>query len=94
MRIKTLFIVVSALAVLGLSQLPVVSGEQVWIKCHITCRCLENDSLANLQFDIPIDRSPDIGHDADLTCKSYGYQVCADCCNGLKFSYTYKVTSP
>jgi len=72
----------------------VASGQQLWTKCHITCRCLQDDSVGNFATTIPIDRSPDIGFDADLACKSYGHRVCLDGCNGLKFSYTYQVTSP
>lgn len=68
--------------------------NQVWTKCHITCRCLQDNSVGNFSFVIPVDRSPDIGFDADLACKTYGHQVCSDGCNGLKFSYTYQVTSP
>jgi len=70
------------------------TGEQVWTKCHITCRCLDNDSVGNFSFVIPVDRSPDIGFSADEACKAYGQRVCLDGCNGLKFSYTYQVTSP
>lgn len=68
--------------------------DQVWTKCHITCRCLQDNSVGNFSFVIPVDRSPDIGFDADLACKSYGNKICSDGCNGLKFSYTYQVTSP
>lgn len=50
--------------------------------------------MGNFAFDVVIDRSPDIGFEADLTCKSYGHRVCSDGCNGTKFSYTYQVTSP
>ena len=67
---------------------------QVWTKCHITCRCLHDNSVGNFQFVIPVDRSPDIGFDADWACKVYGHRICADGCNGTKFSYTYQVTSP
>lgn len=69
-------------------------GDQVWVKCHITCRCLQDNTVGNFAFDVVIDRSPDIGFEADLTCKSYGHWVCSDGCNGTKFSYTYQVTSP
>jgi len=69
-------------------------ADQVWIKCHITCRCLQDNTVGNFAFEVAIDRSPDIGFDADLTCKSYGHWVCSDGCNGTKFSYTYQVTSP
>ncbi len=69
-------------------------GQQVWTKCHITCRCLQDNSVANFSFMIPVDRSPDIGFEADLACKSYGERICPDGCNSLKFAYTYQVTSP
>lgn len=69
-------------------------GEQLATKCHITCRCLQNNSVGNFSFVIPIDRSPDIGYDADQACRAYGYRVCLDGCNSRKFSYTYQVTSP
>jgi hypothetical protein len=68
--------------------------NQVWTKCHITCRCLRDNSVGNFSFMIPVDRSPDVGFDADMACKRYGHQICLDGCNGLKFSYTYQVTSP
>ncbi|MGC8603662.1 MAG: hypothetical protein ACP5VS_08250 [Desulfomonilaceae bacterium] len=68
--------------------------DQVWTKCHITCRCLQDNSVGNFSFVIPVDRTADIGYDADLACKTYGHKICADGCNGLKFSYTYQVTSP
>lgn len=70
------------------------AAMQVWTKCHVTCRCLADNSVANLAFVIPIDKSPDIGHEADLACKAYGHRACSDSCNGLKFSYTYQITSP
>lgn len=69
-------------------------GQQVWTKCHITCRCLQDNSVSNFSFAIPVDRSPDIGFEADLACKSYGERICPDGCNSLKFAYTYQVTSP
>src|SRR5512139_600241 len=69
-------------------------GQQIWTKCHITCRCLQDNTIGNFLFVIPVDRTPDIGYEADLACKSYGSRVCSDGCNGLKFSYTYQVTSP
>ncbi|MGO9572247.1 MAG: hypothetical protein ACLP5H_32420 [Desulfomonilaceae bacterium] len=69
-------------------------GGQVGTKCHITCRCLQDNSVGNLAFVIPVDQSPDIGYEADLACKAYGHRVCSEGCNGLKFSYTYQVTSP
>ncbi|MEW6138540.1 MAG: hypothetical protein AB1733_09930 [Thermodesulfobacteriota bacterium] len=82
-------IVVGAIGLSGLAH-----GEQVATKCHITCRCLQNNSVGNFSFVVPVDRSPDIAHDADLACKRYGFQVCLDGCNSRKFSYTYQITSP
>jgi len=90
---KTIIISVIA-AMLALTAAPAPFAGQVWTKCHITCRCLPGDSIANFTFVIPIDKSPDIGFDSDLACKNYGHKVCLDCCNGLKFSYTYQATSP
>jgi hypothetical protein len=86
--------IVVALVLVMSGSVPPAFGEQVWTKCHITCRCLSDNTVGNFAFDIPVDRSPDIGFEADLTCKSYGHRVCTDGCNGLKFSYTYQVTSP
>lgn len=70
------------------------SAGQVWTKCHITCRCLQDNSVGNFLFNIPLDTTPDVGFDADLACNQYAYRTCADGCNGTKFSYTYQVTSP
>jgi len=81
-------------AILILAPFAAAPAGQVLTKCHITCRCLCDDSIANFVFVIPIDKSPDIGYESDLACKSYGHRVCYDCCNGLKFSYTYQVVSP
>lgn len=67
---------------------------QVWTKCHVTCRCLQTSDVGNFMFVIPVDVTPDIGFEADLACKAYGSKVCSDGCNGTKFSYTYRVTSP
>lgn len=67
---------------------------QVWTKCHISCRCLQDNSVGNFAFMIPVDRSPDIGFEADMACKAYGHRTCYDGCNGLKFTYTYQVISP
>jgi hypothetical protein len=69
-------------------------GGQVWTKCHLTCRCLHDNSVGNFEFVIPVDASPDIGFDADWACTTHGHRVCADSCNGTKFAYTYQVTSP
>ena len=82
------------ITVLALASGTGVCGQQVWTKCHITCRCLQNNSIGNFSFVIPVDRSPDIGHEAHLACKTYGHRVCYDGCNGTKFSFTYQVTSP
>jgi hypothetical protein len=84
------------LLALVLTALPVcaAAGDQVLTKCHITCRCLQDNSVGNFAFVIPVDRSPDIGFEADMACKAYGHRVCSDGCNGLKFSYTYQVVSP
>jgi hypothetical protein len=72
----------------------VALGGQVGTKCHITCRCLQDNTVGNFAFVIPVDQTPDMGYEADLACKAYGHRVCSDGCNGLKFSYTYQVTSP
>jgi len=72
----------------------VSQAGQVWTKCHITCRCLQDNAVGNFSFVMPVDVSPDIGFDADLACKSYGDRICLDACNGLKYSFTYQVTSP
>lgn len=92
-RVRSAIIFVLAILFVG-GLLGTACGEQVLTKCHITCRCLQNDSVGNFAFVIPIDRSPDMGFDADQACKAYGHKVCLDGCNSRKFSYTYKVTSP
>jgi hypothetical protein len=71
-----------------------VGAGQVWTKCHITCRCTCDDSIGNFMFVIPVDKSPDIGWEADTACKAYGWRACQDGCNGVKFTYSYQVTSP
>ncbi len=74
---------------------PGVHAGSIWVKCHITCRCLTDNSVGNFQFMIPIDRSTDMGHEADLACKVYGHRTCSDGCNtNTKFTYTYQVTAP
>lgn len=83
-------VVACVLGVSGKAQ----AGGQVWINCHITCRCLHDNSVGNFSFDIAIDRSHDIGFQADQACKAYGHRVCSDGCNGLNFSYSYRVISP
>ena len=89
---KTVAVALAALVIL----IPFAACEagQVWTKCHITCRCLQDNSVGNFAFVIPVDVTPDIGFDADLACRSYGDKVCPDGCNGLKYSFTYQVTSP
>lgn len=67
---------------------------QVGTKCHITCRCLQDNTVGNFAFVIPVDQSPDIGYEADLACQAYGHRVCSDGCNSLKFTFSYQVTSP
>ena len=69
-------------------------GNQVWIKCHISCRCLQDDSVGNFEFVIPVDRTPDTGHSADAACKVVAHKACIAGCNSRKFAFTYKVTSP
>jgi len=85
-------VVIISAVILALSG--IACGQQVWTKCHITCRCLQDSSIANFSFVIPVDRSPDIGFEADQACKNYGQRICPDSCNSLKFAYTYQVTSP
>ena len=87
-------IVVTLATLLTVGIFSAVWGGQVGIMCHITCRCLQDNTIGNFAFIIPIDQTPDIGYDADLACKAYGHRVCSDGCNGLKFSYTYQTTSP
>ncbi len=87
----TVLVLVLALAAIPISA---AAGGQVLTKCHITCRCLQNNSVGNFAFVIPVDRTLDIGYAADMACKAYGHRVCSDGCNGLKFSYTYQVVSP
>ncbi len=89
LRRTSLFLIVIVLLSAGMA-----CAGQVWIKCHITCRCTCDDSIGNFAFMIPIDRSPDIGFEADMACKAYGHRVCSDGCNGLKFTYSYQVTGP
>lgn len=88
--LKTICVIVLCMMIPAVA----VAGDQVWTKCHITCRCLADNSVGNFEFVIPIDRSPDIAFEADLACKAYGSRVCPDGCNGSKYSYTYQVTSP
>jgi len=91
--LKRFFVLWSAIIIV-LGSFTFASAQQLWTKCHITCRCLQDDTVGNFAFTIPIDRSPDIGFEADEACKAYGQRVCLDGCNGLKFTYTYQVTSP
>jgi hypothetical protein len=69
-------------------------AEQLWTKCHVTCRCLHDNTIGNFAFTIPVDKSPDIGFEADWACKVYGEKVCSDGCNGTKYTFTYQVVSP
>ncbi len=92
-RLKSAFVMV-LLVVMAFCLAATAWGGQVWTKCHITCRCLHDDSVGNFDFVIPVDVSTDIGFDADWACKTHGHRVCADSCNGTKFAYTYQVTSP
>ncbi|MBI5249641.1 MAG: hypothetical protein HY912_09110 [Desulfomonile tiedjei] len=87
-------VVVLIAVALVIGSYAVASAEQVWTKCHITCRCLQDNTVGNFMFNIPLDRTPDTGFDADAACNSYAYRTCADVCNGTKFSYTFQVTSP
>jgi hypothetical protein len=87
-------IILSLMLLLTLSLLGAASAQQVVTKCHVTCRCLQDDSVGNFLFVVPIDRTPDMAFDADQACKAYGYRVCLDGCNSRKFSYTYQVTAP
>jgi hypothetical protein len=87
--------IIAALAVSVAILLPLNCGaQQVWTKCHITCRCLNDNTVGNFSFVIPVDKTPDIGYEADLACQVYGHRVCSEGCNGLQFSYTYQTTSP
>jgi hypothetical protein len=90
---RLLFVVLLAMC-LTLGALGAAWSEQVYVKCHITCRCSHDDSIGNFAFMIPVDKSPDTGFHGDQACKSYGNRICADSCNGTKFTYTYQVTSP
>ena len=87
-------VTIALAAALILTAATLCPAGQVWTKCHITCRCLQDNSVGNFAFVIPVDVSPDIGFDADLACKSYGDRICSDGCNSLKYSFTYQVTSP
>lgn len=87
-----LALALAAVMIVGLSA-SVLAG-QIWTRCHITCRCLHDNSVGNFEFILPVDVSADIGFDADWQCKVQGHRVCADGCNGTKFTYTYQVTSP
>jgi hypothetical protein len=92
-QVRAILIIISMLGILlGPAQSAV--AEQIWTKCHVTCRCLQDNTVGNFAFVIPIDKSPDVGFEADLACKAYGNRVCSDGCNGIKFNYSYQVTSP
>jgi hypothetical protein len=90
-RCMVTFVLVLTMSVLVATA---AAGGQVLTKCHITCRCLQDNTVGNFAFVVPVDQTPDIGFDADMMCKAYGNRVCSDGCNGLKFSYTYQVVSP
>ena len=94
MRLSRLKIIVILTSLICLTLVSSNQADQVWTRCHITCRCLQDNTVGNFSFEIAVDRSPDIGFEADLACKSYGHRACSDGCNGTKFSYTYQVTSP
>lgn len=87
-------ITLAMLVLLALGLSSSAAAGQVWTKCHITCRCQCDNSVGNLAFMIPVDKSPDIGFEADQACNAYAHRACYDGCNGLKFTYTYQVTSP
>lgn len=92
-KATTIILILIALGVCLLTPSTPDAGE-TWIKCHITCRCLQDNTVGNFSFNIPVDTTPDIGFDADLACKRYGHHVCYEGCNGLKFTYTYQVVAP
>ncbi|MGD9817649.1 MAG: hypothetical protein AB7V04_03010 [Desulfomonilaceae bacterium] len=94
MKMARIFSIVILALVIGLGTPVTPDAGEIWIKCHITCRCALDNTVGNFSFNIPVDTSPDIGFDADLACKRYGYHVCYDGCNGLKFTYTYQVVAP
>ncbi len=94
MRLLRIAAALGLVVVMAYGAVEVVFAGQVWVKCDITCRCLSDGQIGNFTFVIPVDKSPDLGYDADSACKSYGHRVCSDGCNGLKFSYTYQVTGP
>jgi hypothetical protein len=87
-------VVIAALAVLAVGGSCIASASQVWINCHITCRCLHDDSVGNFKFVIPVDVTVDTGYEANEACRVYGNRVCADGCNGAKFTFTFQVTGP
>ena len=90
-KYKIAFVLVCALALVPAG---FACGEQVWTKCHITCRCTCDNTIGNFAFVIPVDRTPDIGFEADQACNAYAHRVCSDGCNGLKFTYSYQIVSP
>jgi hypothetical protein len=91
--VRNAVIVTLALVLILVAAASATAG-QVWTKCDITCRCLSNDQVGNFSFMVPVDTSPDVAFDAHEACKSYGHRICSDGCNGLKFTFTYQVTSP
>ncbi len=94
MKLSKRIFTVTLCVIIVLAGLTAGWAGQVWTKCHITCRCLQTSDVGNFMFVIPLDVTPDIGFEADMACKAYGARVCPDCCNGTKYSFTYKVTSP
>jgi hypothetical protein len=91
---RKISIVVSFVAALILAAYVTASAGEVWVKCHITCRCSHDDSVGNFLFVIPVETERDVTFEADWACKVYGNRVCADGCNGTKFTFTYQVISP
>lgn len=90
---KSITVILCCSSILVLACSSVMAGE-IGIKCHITCRCLHDNSVGNFEFVIPVAAGPDPAYEADQACRAYGHRVCADGCNGTKFSYTYKITAP
>jgi hypothetical protein len=94
MGLRKVAVVLALVTAMTLVLSPTVGGGQLWVKCHITCRCQHDDSVGNFLFTIPIDVSADTPYDSDWACRIYGNRVCADGCNGTKFTYTYQVVGP
>jgi hypothetical protein len=94
MRTFNLLLLISICVFVSISPFDRAISGEIGIKCHITCRCLRDNSVGNFEFVIPVSQSPDPAFAADQACRAYGHRVCTDGCNGTKFSYTYKVTAP